>query len=666
MEQQKSSNPMSSFLPILIFGMAAMFLLQYFDESGKKTDSSGSSAQQAVQEPGQNQADSPAPGQEKEPTASHTGGPADFSFPVAEQENLYEIRTGNYIVRLSDKGGKVHSLYVVNNDHFSIPDLAIEEVEDAFGKENKSFEITRGNGMDFQPHLYFRDSLTGRIDQAGNPVLNKGAFQVSGPVKNQETGLSEIRFTLPVTFKGHKLELIKVYRFLESEYYFRQITVLRNLEKTDFILNGDLFFKSFGDVGPSPEGMNKLFMASYGRFYYYNDSLSHWSSLAYQDGSMSCYMPGCGGKSSDPYSIFLEKPDGLEFIGSTSRYFMAYNRFGAPPGASHHRPDGLIMINRNDPAGKENATAVYRDLRLGAAREESLDLGGVDPAAEDNFTKVSKAQTRNDALIVDSRVYYGIRRDESHMFQNTAAALKEFGTSEPEYKARDTIYSSGFLAFFGPVRDGVVHLMRFLYQYIGNYGWVIIIIAVSFKLATWPLNQMQAKSMRTMTALKPEIEKINEQYKDNPETKQKKIMELYKEHKVNPAKGCLPVLIQIPVFIALYSAFSESIELWKSPFIFWMTDLSAPDTLFVIPDLIIMKNVNVNILPLVMVGTQLLQQMTTTVVTDNNQKMIMYMMPVIMLVFFWNMPSGVTLYWSIQNFITIIWQVVPQHFSKDK
>ena len=83
---------------------------------------------------------------------------------------------------------------------------------------------------------------------------------------------------------------------------------------------------------------------------------------------------------------------------------------------------------------------------------------------------------------------------------------------------------------------------------------------------------MQAKSMKRMTSLKPEMDKINELYADNAQEKQKKMMELYKKHKINPAKGCLPILIQMPVFIALYSAFSESVELWKSPFIFWMTD----------------------------------------------------------------------------------------------
>ena len=123
------------------------------------------------------------------------------------------------------------------------------------------------------------------------------------------------------------------------------------------------------------------------------------------------------------------------------------------------------------------------------------------------------------------------------------------------------------------------------------------------------------------------------------------------------------MVIQIPIFIALYSAFSESVELWRSPFIWWMTDLSGPDTIMIIPDLIFVKNFHVNILPLVMVATQLLQQMTTTMSADPQQKTMMYIMPIVMIFFFWNMPSGVTLYWSVQNLITVLWQYISKKVS---
>jgi len=130
--------------------------------------------------------------------------------------------------------------------------------------------------------------------------------------------------------------------------------------------------------------------------------------------------------------------------------------------------------------------------------------------------------------------------------------------------------------------------------------------------------------------------------------------------------GCLPILIQIPIFIALYSAFSDSIELWKSPFILWMKDLSQPDTIYVIKDLFVVKNLHINVLPLLMVGSQLLLQKMTTVTTDPQQKFLMYFMPIIMIFFFWSMPSGVTLYWTVQNIISVVWQLAVEKFSKEE
>ena len=279
-----------------------------------------------------------------------------------------------------------------------------------------------------------------------------------------------------------------------------------------------------------------------------------------------------------------------------------------------------------------------------------------------NYERVLRTSGRADALVVDSQVFFGVRRDESHFFYNQALALSEFGSSESDDRARRIISS---FALFSKLKDAIVWAMHHVYNLTGNYGWTIIIIASLFKLLTFPLNQMQAKSMKRMSILKPEMERINEKYADNPQEKQKKVMELYKKHNINPAKGCLPLLIQMPVFIALYSAFSESIELWNSPFVLWMTDLSSPDTIYVLNFLFI-QDFNLNILPLLMVGSQILQQKLTTATMDPQQQTMMYMMPFIMLFFFWSMPSGVTLYWTVQNMLAIVWQLVAEKFMDNE
>jgi len=182
------------------------------------------------------------------------------------------------------------------------------------------------------------------------------------------------------------------------------------------------------------------------------------------------------------------------------------------------------------------------------------------------------------------------------------------------------------------------------------------LFAILFKLIFYPLNQKQAESMKKMQALSPEIKVINEKYAKDPQLKQQKIMELYKKHKANPMGGCLPIAIQIPIFIALYTAFSDTIDLWDSPFL-WIQDLSEPDTVLTIPDFMGME-LGLNILPLVMVATQIIQTKMTSVSSDPNQKAMMYVMPVVMLYFFWSMPSGVTLYWIMQNIFSVLQQYV--------
>jgi YidC/Oxa1 family membrane protein insertase len=154
-----------------------------------------------------------------------------------------------------------------------------------------------------------------------------------------------------------------------------------------------------------------------------------------------------------------------------------------------------------------------------------------------------------------------------------------------------------------------------------------------------------------MQELNPKVKEIREKYKDKADIMNKKIMELYKKEKVNPLSGCLPLLLQMPFFFALYSALVNSIDLWNAPFIFWIRDLSLPDTIFRI------HGFNVNILPVIMTITTFLQQKMTPGSDSTQQQMLIKMMPVIFIVIFWNMPSGLVLYWIMQNVLQILHQL---------
>ncbi len=186
----------------------------------------------------------------------------------------------------------------------------------------------------------------------------------------------------------------------------------------------------------------------------------------------------------------------------------------------------------------------------------------------------------------------------------------------------------------------------------GKYGVAIIIITVLMRILIFPLTLKQEKSMKKMKELQPELEKIKEKYKDNPQEYQQKTAELYRESGVNPLSGCLPILIQMPIFVALYWAFSGNTIPADAKFL-WFT-LKQPDKLFMI------GNFAFNLLPILNVVITYIQQKISTSATggqDNPQMQTMlYMMPVMMLLIFYKMPSGVTLYYLISGALALLQQ----------
>lgn len=209
-----------------------------------------------------------------------------------------------------------------------------------------------------------------------------------------------------------------------------------------------------------------------------------------------------------------------------------------------------------------------------------------------------------------------------------------------------------------PIRDFLIWSLLKINILFGNFGWSLVVFSIITKVILMPLTIKSTESMKKLQALNPQITELREKYKDKPDVLNKKIMEMYKKNKVNPASGCLPLLLQMPFFFALYSALINSIDLWHAPFIFWITDLSLPDTIFNLKDLGIDYYFNINILPILMTGTTFLQQkMSTGDAVGQQQKMMLMLMPLIFIVIFWNMPSGLVLYWIMQNVLQILHQL---------
>jgi len=198
------------------------------------------------------------------------------------------------------------------------------------------------------------------------------------------------------------------------------------------------------------------------------------------------------------------------------------------------------------------------------------------------------------------------------------------------------------LGWFSAIAKPLLHALKLFYGYLHNYGLAIIVITVILKILFFPLTHKSYKSMKEMQKLQPKMQELKDKYKDDRDGLNRAVMELYKTHKVNPLGGCLPMIVQIPVFFGLYKALMFSIELRHAPFYFWLQDLSAKDPYYVTP--------------IIMGATMFIQQKMTPTNMDPIQAKMMLALPVVFTFMFLNFPSGLVLYWLVNNILTIAQQ----------
>ena len=203
--------------------------------------------------------------------------------------------------------------------------------------------------------------------------------------------------------------------------------------------------------------------------------------------------------------------------------------------------------------------------------------------------------------------------------------------------------------YFSFMAKPVLSMLYFFQRFVKNYGIAIIILTVLIKIVFYPLTKKSMASMKDMQKLQPQMKTLKEKFKDDKQRQNKEIMDLYKRHKVNPVGGCLPMILQIPVFIALYEVLSVAIDLRHAPFFFWITDLSAMDPYY--------------ISPLLMGGSMFLQQKMSPSAMDPMQAKMMMMMPIVFTFLFLKFPAGLVLYWLVNNILTIAQQYQMQRSS---
>ncbi|MEY8715805.1 membrane protein insertase YidC [Francisella philomiragia] len=267
---------------------------------------------------------------------------------------------------------------------------------------------------------------------------------------------------------------------------------------------------------------------------------------------------------------------------------------------------------------------------------------------QSNDSKIYYKNLNND--VFEAGAYTGISIDP-----NQSESIDSVLYSGPIIKANlvdlapnlEKTLDYGMLSFFSEI---IFWVMNQIHSLVGNWGLAIILVTCLIKLIFYPLSAKSYRSMAKMRMLQPRVKRLQETYKDDRQALGKKMMEMYKEEKVNPLSGCLPMLIQIPIFISLYWVLLESVELRQAPFIFWIHDLSMKDPYFV--------------LPILMGISMFLQQKLSPAPADPMQAKIMMFLPVIFTFLFASFPSGLVLYWLTNNVISILQQwIITRHYQ---
>ncbi len=312
----------------------------------------------------------------------------------------------------------------------------------------------------------------------------------------------------------------------------------------------------------------------------------------------------------------------VDWVAAKNKYFV---QILTPPEGAGER---AWIYARRAPAPRETADASFAPRKM----TEILEVAA---AAEMASQRIEPGQT----LERVSTLYVGpMKYSELFAMRLHQVDVMEFG-------------------MWAPIGKLLLRVLNFLHDHIPphNYGIAIILLTLIVRVVFWPITHKSTQSMKRMAEVAPLVNQLREKHKDNPQKMQQEIMALYKEHKVNPLGGCLPMLIQIPVFIALFVVLRSAIELRFANFL-WIADLSEPENLF--PGLLPF-GLPLNILPLLMAGTMYLQMKLSPSAGDPAQQKIMaVMMPGMMLIFLYNFAAGLALYWTTQNVLMIIQQVL--------
>jgi YidC/Oxa1 family membrane protein insertase len=330
----------------------------------------------------------------------------------------------------------------------------------------------------------------------------------------------------------------------------------------------------------------------------------------------------------------------LPFGSSLQRYFFS-------------GPAALIdgKLEEIKPSALEEASKTLKGNITWAAYEGTYFMTGVIPEENEGISlKLSAEGEKIRTLLIGIEDVIPAKGHLQYNYQ-IYFGPKKMATLQAAGHDLERVVNFGW---FDKLARPALYLLNFFYSYVGNYGISIILVTILIKLLFWPIAQKGLKSMKNMQKIQPKMAKLKEKYKNDKTRLNEEMMILYKTYKVNPVGGCLPMLLQLPVFFALYKVLLQAIELRHAPFMLWITDLSAPDRLMIGVDIPYLGGLPV--LTLLMGGSMFLQQRMTPAPADPTQAKIMMFLPVIFTFMFLNFASGLVLYWLVNNLLSIAQQ----------
>jgi YidC/Oxa1 family membrane protein insertase len=465
----------------------------------------------------------------------------------------------------------------------------------------------------------------GRTKKTDGPVelaaLNKPAFLPAFSFFNAPGEGSDETYALSKTATGVKaekvlpngLKVVKEFSFSTNYEFNASVRVENPGSQAVAIPTRELVIGTGSPMDPHETSDNT------GAFWFNGERSEHFESTRFANSTFGC-IPGT------PLTEIT--------AGSSNVVWAAvHNRFFALIAVPDHPAEQVVV--RNYPLPRPSKEQLEADGKLNAnphAYQTAFLIGG---------TNLAPGKT------------------VEHRFRVYAGPKEYFTLSRIDPQLDLVMDFSGITGFFA---KGLLLSLNGIHNFIPSYGWSIVAITIIIKGLFWPLTAASTRSMKRMQAIQPQLQALREKYKDNPQKLNEKTLAVMKENKVNPAAGCLPMLIQFPVFIGFFFMLRTAIELRGESFL-WAADLSQPDTLFVIPGLGFIPFLGVqgvglpfNLFPILMGMTSLYLASLTppSPQMDPAQQKMMKYMPVFFVAFLYNYSSGLTLYWTVQNLITVL------------